>query len=221
LLEGNEHVGLLLMAECNAQRNWRSADSLVLKTIADQIVLALANAHLRRLVKDLALTEEESGLLKRASYLDVLLSEVQRACRQGAKLTVVLLGFSRPPELTREKWQAVMEAALQQIGQLICNHIRQNDIAVRYDPTTVALILPGTDEKGALFTLERLRPLLNDLRFPDGINLPVVTAGIAEAVSKGGFDPIDVVTELINRAEAALQIAVGKGGQHVLQPLSW
>ena len=50
---------------------------MVLKTISDQIVIALNNAGLRRLVKSLSVTDEHSGLLKRASYLDLLMAETR------------------------------------------------------------------------------------------------------------------------------------------------
>ena len=53
-------------------RLWQQADMVVLKTVADQMVIALNNAGLRRLVKNLSVTDEKSGLLKRASYLDLL-----------------------------------------------------------------------------------------------------------------------------------------------------
>ena len=213
LMEGSEHIGLLLLAECGASRNWSPSDNLVLKTIADEIVLALANARLRRLVKNLAITEEKSGLLKRASYLDVLLSEVNRSTRQNSTVSLILLSFAQQ----YEPGHSATESVLEQIGQLVCAHVRQNDIAVRYDPATVALILPDTDQKGAVFTIDRLRPLLNDLRLAHGGKIPTLTAGVAEAVCRGGFDPEDIVTELINRVEAALQVAVTKGGQCVLQ----
>jgi hypothetical protein len=39
--------------------------------------------------------------------------------------------------------------------------------------------------------------------------------GIAEAVVHPGYDPADIVTELINRAEAALQAALQHGGNKV------
>jgi diguanylate cyclase (GGDEF)-like protein len=221
LLEGAEHIGLLLLAECGAKRDWRPADKIVLKTIADQVVLALSNARLRRLVKDLAITDEKSGLLKRSSYLDVLLSEVARACSRKSHVTVVLLNFGRPSELTRERGETAVESTLQQIGQLVSSHIRQNDVAVRYDLTTVALILADTDDKNALLTLDRLRTLVAGLRLPDHARVPAVRVGIAEAVIRADFDPVDMVTEVINRVEMALQIAgTTADGQCVLPPLS-
>ena len=47
-------------------------------------------------------------------------------------------------------------------------------------------------------------------------------AGIAEAVIAENYDPVDIVTELINRAAFALEIAEAEGGNktHALAPQS-
>ncbi len=60
LMDGSEHVGVLLLMQ-NAESDWNPNDVVVLKTICDQIVIALNNAGLRRLVKNLSVTDEHSG----------------------------------------------------------------------------------------------------------------------------------------------------------------
>src|SRR6266853_2092766 len=74
----------------------------VLKTIADQMVLAVNNAKLRSLMKNLAVTDEKSGLLKRSSYLDVLLSETKRALAQNTTASVLLLHFGKASSMVKE-----------------------------------------------------------------------------------------------------------------------
>src|SRR6185312_12565454 len=37
----DEQVGILMLEQCDHQRNWRQTDAVVLKTIADQMVLAV------------------------------------------------------------------------------------------------------------------------------------------------------------------------------------
>ena len=74
LMDAGEQAGILIL-EQTTPRQWRHTDIVVMKTIADQMVLAVSNARLRNLMKTLAVTDEKSGLLKRSSYLDVLLSE--------------------------------------------------------------------------------------------------------------------------------------------------
>ena len=89
LTDGDETVGILVLLH-NRGRVWQQADMVVLKTLADQMVIALNNAGLRRLVKNLSVTDEKSGLLKRASYIDLLLAESKRAIQNASALSVVL-----------------------------------------------------------------------------------------------------------------------------------
>jgi diguanylate cyclase (GGDEF)-like protein len=220
LCDGKDHVGLLLLVN-STPRGWHSSDVVVLKTIGEQIVIALNNAGLRRLVKNLSVTDERSGLLKRASYIDLLLSETGRALQQKTPLTVLLMRLGKSSAMVKEFGEAAVETAMQQIGQLFSANIRQNDLAFRYETTTVALVLGETGQKEASLAVEKLRKLLAAVRLP-GTDEPIAfNAGLAEAVVKQEFDTVDIVTEVINRAEQALDSALAAGaGKMVALPPS-
>jgi hypothetical protein len=49
-----------------------------------------------------------------------------------------------------------------------------------------------------------------------------MTVGIAGSVIQKEFDPVDIVTEVINRAEQALDVALAQGpnSAHALAPLT-
>ena len=208
LSDGQDQMGVLILAQ-NTARGWHSADVVVLKTISEQIVIALTNAGLRRLVKSLSVTDEQSGLLKRASYLDLLMAETRRAVQQSTPVTVTLMQFGKSSAMLKEHGEKAVEAAMQQIGQLFAANIRQNDLAFRYEKTTIALVLGETGEKEALMAVEKLRKLLAEVKLSDEI-VPF-SAGLAEAVVRQQFDPVDIVTEVINRADKALDSAVAQG----------
>ncbi len=208
LSDGQDQMGVLLLAQ-NTARGWHSADVVVLKTISEQIVIALTNAGLRRLVKSLSVTDEQSGLLKRASYLDLLMAETRRAVQQSTPVTVTLMQFGKSSAMLKEHGEKAVEATMQQIGQLFAANIRQNDLAFRYEKTTIALVLGETGEKEALMAVEKLRKLLAEVRLSDEI-VPF-SAGLAEAVVRQQFDPVDIVTEVINRADKALDSAIAQG----------
>ena len=216
LLDGEEHAGILILEQCAAARVWRQTDVLVLKTIADQMVLAVNNAKLRNLMKTLAVTDEKSGLLKRSSYIDVLLSEVRRGLQQNSAASVMLLHFGRASTLVKEIGEPGVESMMQQIGQICCSHIRQNDVAVRYDLTTIALVLADTNDKNAFFVVDKLRKVLATVKVPGTDRAVNCTVGIAEAVMQVRFDPVDIVTEAINRVEAALDAARHEGGNKAM-----
>jgi diguanylate cyclase (GGDEF)-like protein len=223
LLDGEEPVGVILLEQCNDRREWRPTDSVVLKTIADQMLLAVNNAKLRSLVRTLAVTEERSGLLKRSSYLDVLLSEVKRAIQQQCACVVMLLHFGKAPVLLKDVGEAAVETMMEEFGQLITSHIRQTDVAVRYDTTKVALILTDTPEKNTFFVAEKLRKLMAAVHVPGRTSPFRMTVGIAESVMKPTWDPADIVTEVINRAETALESAnaQGDGKEDRVVALAW
>jgi diguanylate cyclase (GGDEF)-like protein len=215
LSNGEDSVGVLALMH-NKPRVWPHTDAVVLKTLADQMVIALNNAGLRRLVKNLSVTEEKSGLLKRGSYLDLLLAESKRAVQNSAALSVLLLQFGRSVALVKEYGEAAVETAMDKIGQQFAANIRTNDLAFRYDTTTIALILGDTAEKEAMMAIEKLRKIIAGVHLPakDGSekgHAMEFSAGLAEAVVRESYDPVDIVTEVINRAEHALATALAQG----------
>jgi len=210
LAEGNDQIGVLILAQ-KATRTWQPAEVVVIRTLSEQVVIALNNAGLRRLVKNLSVTDEKSGLLKRASYLDLLQAETRRGLQQGTAVTVLLMHFGRRNALVKEYGEAAVEAVMEQIGQLLSANIRSNDLAFRYDATTVALALGDTGEKEAFSAVEKLRRLLAEVRFPGNAQGVEFSAGLAQAVMRQHYDPADIVTEVANRADEAMEQAVAQG----------
>jgi diguanylate cyclase (GGDEF)-like protein len=215
LTEGNDQIGVLILTQ-DAGRMWQPSEILVIRTLSDQVLIALNNAGLRRLVKNLSVTDEKSGLLTRASYLDLLQAETRRGLQQGASVAVLLMQFGKRSVLSKEYDEQTIAAVMEQIGQIVSANIRTNDLAFRYEATTVALVLGDTGEKEALLAVEKLRRLLADVRFP-GKDVGVeFCAGLAQAVMRQHFDPVDIVTEVANRADHALELAVAQGPGNVV-----
>jgi len=215
LSDGEEIVGMLVLMH-NRARVWQQADMVVLKTLAEQMVIALNNAGLRRLVKNLSVTDEKSGLLKRSSYIDLLLAESKRAIQNASALSVLLLKFGKSGAMIKEYGEAEVQSVIERAGQLISDNIRSNDLAFRYDTTTIAILLGETAEKEALLAVEKLRKIVAEVRLPAKEGAAkgpsaLFSAGLAQAVIRSEYDPVDVVTEVINRAEHALGQAMAQG----------
>jgi diguanylate cyclase (GGDEF)-like protein len=210
LTEGNDQIGVLILTQ-NTGRVWQASEVLVIRTLSDQVLIALNNAGLRRLVKNLSVTDEKSGLLKRASYLDLLQAETRRGLQQGTAVTVLLMQFGRRSALIKEYGEQAVTAVMEQIGQLFSANIRSNDLAFRYEATTVALVLGDTGEKEAVLAVEKLKRLLGEVRFQGKSQAVEFSAGLAQAVMRQHFDPVDIVTEVANRADHALEQAVVQG----------
>ncbi len=165
LSDGEEIVGMLVLVHSRA-RTWQQSDMVVLKTLSEQMVIALNNAGLRRLVKNLSVTDEKSGLLKRASYIDLLLAESKRAIQNASALSVLLLQFGKSAAMIKEYGEAEVQAVMERAGQLFAANIRTNDLAFRYDTTTIAILLGETAEKEAMLAIEKLRKIISEVRLP-------------------------------------------------------
>ncbi len=215
LTEGDDQIGVLILTQ-NTGRIWQATEVLVIRTLSDQVLIALNNAGLRRLVKNLSVTDEKSGLLKRASYLDLLQAETRRGLQQGTTVTVLLMQFGRRGALIKEYGEQAVATVMEQIGQLFSANIRTNDLAFRYEATTVALVLGDTGEKEAVLAVEKLKRLLGEVRFPGKDKAVEFSAGLAQAVMRQHFDPVDIVTEVANRADHALELAVAQGVGHIV-----
>jgi tetratricopeptide (TPR) repeat protein len=148
---------------------------------------------------------QAGGLLKRSSYLDVLLAEVARSKAQASPLTLLLLEFSAPdsaPEGDPCTWQELMQNA----GETVCSHLRHSDLAVRYGPAQIAVLLANTPEKDASLVIDDLRQALKKT-CGDSTCVSLLTVGVSEANLDPRFDAADIATEVINRVEDALEQA--------------
>ena len=110
---------------------------------------------------------------------------------------------------------------MQNVGQSIAANIRQTDIAIRYDRTTIALILGDTKDTNSSFVIDKFRKVISGVKVPGTENPISMTVGIAGAVIQKEYDPVDIVTEVINRAEQALEVAYSKGpnSAHAMAPI--
>ncbi|MBI3895704.1 MAG: tetratricopeptide repeat protein [Acidobacteria bacterium] len=221
LHDGEQMIGILVLEQCGEQRVWKSNDLAGVETLAEQIVLAVANVRLRNLMKALAVTDEESGLLHRDSYLPCLLSEAERMRAQNSPLAGAILDLS-PPQLPSAKsgGKQSLDEFVVEFSNTVVSHLRQNDIALKYGPHSLALILPGTTGKDAVAVVEKLRRVTGTKKPPGSEGPPPLVVGVAETVRSANMDTADVITELINRLEAALEAAQqdGEGITKLLDP---
>jgi tetratricopeptide (TPR) repeat protein/GGDEF domain-containing protein len=215
LMEAEGPTGLLLVQQCERRRDWTPAESILLSAIVTQITVAVKNTKLRRLVRSLAGTDEETGLLPRSSYVDCLLSESSRSLESSRPLSVVLVEPENPTKLVKTLGDARLQRYLQQVAKAMQSHLRQNDIAVRYSPVSIAVILPDTALPQGGLALEKLRRVLGQVKL-DGTSSPNFCCAVCDVPLGPRFDAVDGVTEVINRLETALDQSRKEGGKKVL-----
>src|SRR5438309_8337806 len=96
--------------------------------------------------------------------------------------------FGKTAELTKRLGDGGVQAVMERAGQLIAANIRSNDLAFRYDTSSIAILLGETGEKEAMLAIEKLRKIIGEVRFgaKDGGGpqraAAQFSAGVAEAV---------------------------------------
>lgn len=215
--EKQEPVGLIVLSQADHVRQWKPNEVYLLRAVADQAETAITNGKLRSLMKTLSVADDATGLLGRSSYLDALTSEVSRAKTQGTPVVVVLFELDKGNALMRQVGEAAMQKFMQQAGEAVLSAIRQNDLAIRYTATSLAVVLGDTTAKKVQPVVDKLRKQLNALKLPDGKDSLTFSAGVSEAAIRPDYDPLDIVTDVINRAEYSLEEARKKGNTVVVR----
>jgi len=215
LTDKEQLVGLLLVEQCRAAREWTPGEKMLLEAVGPQVVTAINNAKLRRLVRSLAGTDPATGLLPRTAYLDCLLAEAGRAKEQSRPLAVCLMEPRGASELVKNFGEAKFQGYLQQVSQFFSAHLRQNDVAVRYGPCTVAVCFPDTPAAQARRAVEKLRDDLGKIEFDSERPLDFCAA-VCDLPLGEGFDAVDGVTEAVNRLESLMDRVREKGETEIL-----
>ncbi len=204
LMEKEQKAGLLLVEQCQVPRHWKEIERILARTVASQVAIALNSTRLRRLVRSLAGTDVATGILPRSAYLDCLLAEALHAEEQSRSLSVCLMEPADAATLSRKLGDADMRSYIQQVGNTVSSHVRQNDITIRFGPYTLALCLPDTPLIHSRVVIEKLQSELSQIG-RDTVGSPCFHAAVGNLFLGPGFDAVDAVTELINRLETSME----------------
>jgi diguanylate cyclase (GGDEF)-like protein len=207
----------MVVAGYAAPHQWRPHETYFLQAVGDQILMGVNHTRLRTLARTMGVADEKTGLLARSSYQECLLSEAHRAKSNGIALALALIQMDGGPEVLRKQGEVQLERYLEQLARAFQALIRQTDLAVKYTAWTIAFILPDTGLAGAQILADKLRKAASQIAPPwNGGSSLTFSASVAEAVARPDYDSEDIVTELINRAEAGLEAAQARGGDVVI-----
>ncbi|MBW8012792.1 MAG: diguanylate cyclase [Chloroflexi bacterium] len=131
--------------ESYAGRNGFSKEqqNLVL-TVAEQIALALANLYLQESLRIMAIRDPLTDLYNRRYMEESMSRELQRSARNGKSLGVIMLDIDKFKDFNDKYGHAVGDALLRDLGILLKDKVRQEDIACRYGGEEFVLILPNS-----------------------------------------------------------------------------
>jgi diguanylate cyclase (GGDEF)-like protein len=206
----------VMVAGYTASHAWRPHEKYFLQAVGDQMLLGVSHTRLRAMARTLGAADEKTGLLGRSSYQDCLMQETQRAKSQGTALTLALVQMDGGAELLRQHGEAALERYLEQFARTLQPVTRQTDLAIKYTSWAIAFVLPDTPLAAGESQAEKIRQAGAAIRPPWEGSPVALSASVSEAVTRAEYESEDIVTELINRAEAGLDEARRRGGSTVV-----
>ena len=126
-------------------------------SLANQVVVALENARLHRLVERQALVDSLTGLANRRSVEDTLRSELARAARFGDEVCVVFADLDFFKRVNDRYGHAAGDEVLKAFAVALRETVRESDVAGRWGGEEFALVLTGTGSIGGARLAERAR----------------------------------------------------------------
>ncbi len=134
----------------------------ITKRKSAEIRLAAAHAELATLAN----TDGLTGLANRRRFDEALHAEHERAMRDGALLSLLLIDVDRFKRFNDRYGHQAGDECLRRVARAIESCLRPGDLCARYGGEEVAVLLPGVDEAAGARIAERIRRAVELLDIP-------------------------------------------------------
>src|SRR5882672_9494328 len=171
-------IGALQVISDDPARVWQENEILLVRTVANQVAVAVNHANLFAQIQQQALTDALTGCYNRRSFEMQLDKDLMMARRTHQPVSLVMLDLDRFKQLNDTAGHDAGDAALRKLADCFRQEIRGVDSAARFGGDEFALILPRAYSEGALLVAERLRARIEQIEIP-GFGSLTASMGIA------------------------------------------
>lgn len=201
-------------------RAGRSRTVLVLRDITERERMERELRRATESLRFLANTDGLTGLTNRRRFEERLHEEVERAQRYGRPLALVLLDLDHFKTVNDTWGHPAGDRVLRGTSETIRSVLREMDVAGRLGGEELAVILPETDEAGALALAERLRVEIKEAVHRSDDQQPFhVTASLGITWLEVGEEH-DTETLLSTADQALYEAKVGGRDRVVSKPVA-
>jgi diguanylate cyclase (GGDEF)-like protein len=178
LIYQGSFVGLLLVRSDDVSRVWAENELLLLHTVADQLAVAVNQAHLFAQMQQQALTDGLTGCYNRRSFDLQLERDLHLATRMRQPLSLIMLDLDNFKNINDQAGHEAGDAALCMLADNVRAELRAVDTAARFGGDEFVIILPQANSEGALLVAERLRKRIQQTEVP-GFGQMTASFGVA------------------------------------------
>jgi diguanylate cyclase (GGDEF)-like protein len=178
LIYQGSFVGLLMVRSDDHSRVWADNELLLLHTVADQLAVAVNQAHLFAQMQQQALTDGLTGCYNRRSFELQLERDLHLATRMRQPLSLIMLDLDHFKQINDQAGHEAGDVALRMLADTLRAELRAVDTAARFGGDEFVLILPQANHEGAQLVAERLRKRIESIDVP-GYGQVTASFGVA------------------------------------------
>ncbi|MBE9536929.1 MAG: diguanylate cyclase [Proteobacteria bacterium] len=167
--------------------------------------LRFANIKLEKL----ATTDGLTGIYNHRYFYQRLEEEFNISTRYNLSLACIMLDIDFFKRINDTYGHRKGDQILKEMAAIISRTIRKTDVEARYGGEEFVILLPHTNEKGAMFQAERIRSAVGKGRYSVLPNGETVTISLGVATCKQ--DAVRKAEDLVKFADKALYEAKGRG----------
>lgn len=204
----DEALGILTL-ESLREHSFSQQDVLTLRTLADQLAIALHNARAYQGAQAQAIIDRLTGLKTHRYFMEALQAEWRRAPRSGRPFSLIMMdldGFKQ----VNDRWGHLEgEKVLTAVARLLEARSRQFNVVARYGGDEFGILMPEGTTEQALILSERLRSSL-------AADTYLASRGITASLGVATF-PVHGATpeEILRVAESGMYLAKHQKGNCV------
>ena len=207
LVAGGRTIGVIDLFASASTGGFGDDDLATMRTFAGQASVAVDNVLRHEEVQRLSVTDGLTGLWNYRYFTITAGKEIERAARFGRPLALLMIDLDHFKRVNDEYGHPRGDAVLIELAARVRSCVRDVDTVARYGGEELVLVLPETDEGGAVMLAERICEAVRTAPFGEGPPVPLtVSVGVAVFPQHG-----TAASLLVVRADQALYAAKASG----------
>jgi diguanylate cyclase (GGDEF)-like protein/putative nucleotidyltransferase with HDIG domain len=156
-LKYREELKGVLTLESKQHNAFSAHDVLTLRTLADQLAVALHNAQAYQQAMEQAITDGLTALKTHRFFMESLDREWRQATRAGNIFSVIMIDLDGFKQVNDRHGHLEGDRVVKAVAALLGERVRHSNVVARYGGDEFAILLPGASVDQAETLAERLR----------------------------------------------------------------